>query len=122
MPFIQRSSRTLSFKPFIKTATRTHSNVTDETYHLYNTNGFLDDLSHVVQNSLAPGPRLDEQNMRTGNRVVVDVDALLDDTSGQPRQVMLLHWVRHAIVQASSCGVYGQNHPFLRPEVEEAYW
>lgn len=58
-----------------------------------------------------------------GNRVMVDIDALLSNTGeGRPKQIFLLDWARHAVVQASSCGVYGANHPFVKREVEDAYW
>jgi hypothetical protein len=30
--------------------------------------------------------------------------------------------VRSMVVQASSCGVFGEQHPFVDPKVEQAYW
>ncbi|KAM0810746.1 hypothetical protein AB5N19_11096 [Seiridium cardinale] len=122
MPFIQKSSKTLSFKPFMQTVTHTHSGASEETYHLFGNDKLLDEYSHAMKTSLVPGPHLDEQNMRMGTRVMVDIDDLLDSNAGRPKQVSLLEWARHVVVQASSCGVYGQEHPFLQPEVEEAYW
>ena len=55
-----------------------------------------------------------------GQRVLIDIHSLLDAEGG--RQVHLLKWARHAVVQATSCGVYGTAHPFLDPEIENAYW
>lgn len=122
MPFIQKSAKTLSFKPFMQTTTKTHSGATDETFHIYGGSAFLDDFSHAMKSGLAPGPHLDEQNLRMGNRVMVDIDELLGAGGNRPSKFQLMGWTRHAIVQASSCGIYGKDHPFLRPEVEEAYW
>lgn len=72
--------------------------------------------------SLAPGPHLDELNLRMGKRVLVDIDALLNANTDRGQQTYLLEWARHAVIQASSCAVYGEKHPFLDPEVEKAYW
>jgi hypothetical protein len=59
-----------------------------------------------------------------GNRALIEIDALLNFSSlEQPgREIRLLEWARHAVVQASSCGVYGTKHPFLDIEVEKAFW
>ncbi|ETS82599.1 hypothetical protein PFICI_04475 [Pestalotiopsis fici W106-1] len=124
MPYIQKSARTVSFKPFMQTAVRTHGGASDHAYEIFGDGAFLDDYSHGMKHSLAPGPHLDEQNLRMGNRVMVDIDALLSNTGkGRPgKQFFMLGWVRHAVVQASSCGVYGANRPFVRREVEDAYW
>lgn len=123
MPFIQKSARTVSFKPFMQTAVRSHGGGSDHAYEVFGDGAFLDKYSHGMKHSLAPGPHLDEQNLRMGNRVMVDIDALLSNTGeGRPKQIFLLDWARHAVVQASSCGVYGANHPFVKREVEDAYW
>ncbi|KAI1866724.1 uncharacterized protein JN550_007577 [Neoarthrinium moseri] len=122
MPLIQKASKSLSFKPFMQTATKTHSGASDETYHIFGNSDMLDSYSHAMKTSLAPGPHLDEQNLRMGKRVMADIDALLNHSQSETQRVKLLEWARHAIVQASSCGVYGEHHPFVRSEVERAYW
>ncbi|KAH8196588.1 hypothetical protein TruAng_009246 [Truncatella angustata] len=122
MPFISKSSKTLSFKPFIQTSTKTHCGANDDTYRIHGDGEFLDKISHAMRQSLAPGAHLDHQNMGMGNRVMVDVDALLAEEGGRPREIHLLEWARHAVVQASSTGIYGETHPFTDPEVEKAYW
>lgn len=72
---------------------------------------------------LTPGPRLDEQNLRMGRRALVDVDDLIaSQGSGDSSTISLLSWVKAMVVQASSCGVFGEQHPFLDPKVEEAFW
>jgi cytochrome P450 len=55
-----------------------------------------------------------------GKRVLVDIQELLNNSNGDG--VRLLAWARHAVVQATSCAVYGEEHPFLDPEVESSYW
>lgn len=100
---------------------RKHGDATDETYKIFG-GTLADDLSHSVKMSLAPGPHLDELNLRMGKRVLVDIDALLNADTDRGQQTYLLEWARHAVIQASSCAVYGEKHPFLDPEVEKAYW
>lgn len=83
----------------------------------------LSELTRVTRAHLAPGPHLDGPNMRMGKRVLLDIDALLtSDEAGGENSVKLLEWSRHAIISASSHAVYGNNHPFLDPEIEAALW
>lgn len=84
----------------------------------------ITDFSHVMKLSLAPGPHLDEQNERMDNRALADIHALLNTSSleQQGRQIKLLEWARHAVIQASSCGVYGTEHPFIDLEIENSFW
>lgn len=121
LPMIQKESKALSFRPFLQLTARKYGEATDETYRLYG--GELpDDLSHSVKMSLVPGPHLDDLSLRMGRRVLVDVDALLDTSGRRGEPVRLLGWVRHAVIQATSCAVYGEKHPFVSPAVEKAYW
>ncbi|KAH8892085.1 cytochrome P450 [Thozetella sp. PMI_491] len=124
LPAIQRQSKTLSFRPMIQHVARRWGDASGETNDVFGGPHLVTDFSHAMKQSLAPGPHLDEQNERMGDRALVDVDALLHASSlkQQGGQVRLLEWARHAVTQASSCGVYGANHPFLDPEVETAFW
>ncbi|KAI1116688.1 cytochrome P450 [Nemania sp. NC0429] len=120
LPHIQKQSKALSFRPFLQLTARQYGEAGPETYEIFG--GELpDNLSQSVRNSLAPGPHLDELSLRMGRRVLVDVEALADLGRSGTR-VRLLDWARHAVVQATSCAVYGTEHPFRDPEVEEAYW
>ncbi|KAH7123176.1 cytochrome P450 [Dactylonectria macrodidyma] len=122
IPLVQKASKTLSFRPFMQTATKLLGDVTDETYELFG-GELVDKFSQAMRTSLAPGPHLDEQNMRMGRRALIDVDALVQSTSsGSSTKISLLQWTRHIVMQASSCGVYGQEHPFRNPKVEAAFW
>jgi hypothetical protein len=120
LPIIQKQ-KTLSFRPFLQITAWKHGDATDDTYQKFG-GKFADDLSHYVRQSLAPGPHLDEQNLRMGNRLVVEFNDLLNASPGESKQMHLLEWSRRAVVQASSCGVYGEQHPFLDPEVEKSFW
>ncbi|KAK7428006.1 hypothetical protein QQZ08_005437 [Neonectria magnoliae] len=115
-PPIMKASKTLSFRPFVQTAARLMGDATNETYEIFGTD-MVDDFSHAMKSSLAPGPYLDEQNLRMGKRAIRDIDIL-----AQKPKVFLLDWVRRAVVQASSCGIFGEEHPFRDPDVEAAFW
>ncbi|KAH7130988.1 cytochrome P450 [Dactylonectria macrodidyma] len=117
-PMIQKSSKTLSFRPFMQTAAKIMGDVTNETYEIFGTD-VVDDLSHGVKIALGPGQFLDKQNLRMGKRVMHDIDELVRSGTNK---VFLLEWTRHAVVQASSCGVWGEVHPFRDPKVEAAFW
>lgn len=80
----------------------------------------MDEYGHSLRATLAPGPWLDEQNLRMGQGNATQVDALITD--GKEDKIWLLEWVRHIVVQANSCGVFGKEHPFLDLEVEKAFW
>jgi hypothetical protein len=122
IPLVQKASKTLSFRPFIQTSTKLMGDASDETYNLFG-GDLVDTFSNAMRSSLAPGPHLDEQNMRMGRRALVDIDSLAEPTNGaMSKQISLLQWTRHAVVQASSCGVFGQEHPFCDPKVEDAFW
>ncbi|KAL8968770.1 MAG: hypothetical protein Q9197_004704 [Variospora fuerteventurae] len=120
LPLIQKQSKNLAFRPFLQIVARKHGDATDETHEIFG-GPLVDDLSHSVKMSLTPGPHLDELNLKMGARAVAEIDVLLDD-AGRGQPIWLNAWARHAVVQASSCGVYGEDHPFLDPEVEKAFW
>lgn len=46
MPFIQKSARTVSFKPFMQTAVRSHGGGSDHAYEVFGDGAFLDKYSH----------------------------------------------------------------------------
>ncbi|KPM36728.1 hypothetical protein AK830_g9850 [Neonectria ditissima] len=115
-PPIMKASKTLTFRPFMQTAVKLMGKASNETYEIFGTD-MVNDFSHAMKNSLAPGPYLDEQNLRMGKRAIMDLDAL-----SQTPSVFLLEWARHAVVQASSCGIFGEEHPFRDPAVETGFW
>ncbi|PLB49117.1 cytochrome P450 [Aspergillus steynii IBT 23096] len=125
LPAIQRQSKTLSFRPLIQHVARRWGDASDQTNEIFGGPHLVTNFSHAMKLSLAPGPHLDAQNERMGKRALVDIDALLGPLTVEQQgmcQIKLLEWVRHAIMQASSCGVYGTEHPFLDVEVEKAFW
>ncbi|KEY68210.1 hypothetical protein S7711_04747 [Stachybotrys chartarum IBT 7711] len=114
--FIQKNSKSLSFRPFIKVTVRAFGDASPETDKLFE-GALLDDFSHAMKNGLAPGPQLDEQNLRMGIAAVSHVNKLVEK-----EEVVLIKWVDDAIVQATSAGVYGKNHPYTDPKVVAAFW
>ncbi|KAK4118987.1 hypothetical protein N657DRAFT_694029 [Parathielavia appendiculata] len=114
-----KQSKALSFRPFLQLTARKYGDASAAAYDIFG-GSLPDDLSHTAKLGLLPGPNLDNlnmHNMRMGQRVLVDIDDFLK--SGE---VYLLQWARHTIVQATSCAVYGEQHPFVDPDVESAYW
>ncbi|KAI5210029.1 hypothetical protein E4T39_00452 [Aureobasidium subglaciale] len=124
LPAIQRSSKTLSFRPMIQHVARRWGDASDETNDLFGGPHLVTDFSHAMKSSLAPGPQLDEVNERMGQRALLDVDDLLSlcTFSQNDSQIKLLEWTRHVVMQASSSGIYGTTHPFRDIEVEKAFW
>jgi hypothetical protein len=108
----------------LKHAARRWGDASDETLDIFQGPHLVTDISIAMKSSLSPGPHLDQVNARMGNRVLVDVDALLDTcrVSQNTSQIKLLEWTRHVVMQASSSGIYGSKHPFLDIKVENAFW
>ncbi|RDL36335.1 Uncharacterized protein BP5553_05687 [Venustampulla echinocandica] len=112
---IQRS-KTLSFGPFLQLSSKVHGNVSDEAHALFN-GDLLEDFSLRTREALAPGPHLDAQNLRMADQSLIEVTDML-----KQGEIQLLEWARHAVVQATGAGLYGVQHPFKDPEIEDAMW
>lgn len=96
------------------------ADASDETHALFD-GELVEQFSQRMRAALMPGPHLDEQNLRMGKRALADVDDLVV-TQEKGTEIELLDWVRRVVVQASSCGVFGEQHPFIDPKVEHAFW
>ncbi|KAF4331610.1 hypothetical protein FBEOM_14635 [Fusarium beomiforme] len=121
IPLIQKTSKTLSFRPFIQTAAKHMGDAKPETFEIFGTE-WVDSFSHAHKNGLATGPSLDEQNLRMGDRALIDIAQLLPKEADGVEKVSLLEWAQYAVVQASACGIFGVEHPFLDPKVDAAFW
>lgn len=119
LPAIQRHSKTLSFAPLLQTIAQKWGGATGNIVDLFGDPDWMARFRQMMKSALAPADKLDEQNLRTANRALMDMEELTRHPGGQ---INLLEWSRHVITQATSCGVYGINHPFLDPEVEKAWW
>ncbi|KAK6951820.1 hypothetical protein Daesc_006345 [Daldinia eschscholtzii] len=119
MPLIQKASKTVSFRPFIKTAADKIAGSSSAGGELFS-GALASDYEHILRATLAPGPWLDEQSLRMGRSCAALVDALLGGGGEEGKKIWLLGWVRHIVIQASSCGIYGQEHPFRDPVVAKA--
>lgn len=125
LPLIQRQSRQLSFRPMLRLVARRWGDASDATDALFAGSHLAADFGRAMTASLAPGPHLDAQNLRMARRALLDVDELLARAVAAPpdgHRTRLLEWTRHAAMQASSCGVYGNSHPFLDPDTAAAFW
>ena len=121
LPLIQRAYKTLSFRPFMQHTARAFGDANVQTHHLFG-GQMVDDLSLATKKALGPGPNLDLQNSRMGHRAIVDIDSLLAQAEQGLAKINLLEWTKHMVVQASSSGVFGEQHPFLDLEIEKAFW
>ena len=76
-----------------------------------------EDFRVRTREALAPGIHLDEQNLRMANQA-------LDVITKTVRigQMELRQWTEHMILQATSAGFYGMEHPFKDPALEDAMW
>ncbi|KAF4499098.1 Cytochrome P450 4F5 [Fusarium agapanthi] len=63
IPLMQKSSKTLSFRPFMQTAAKLMGDANPETFEVFGTE-WVDSFSHAHKDGLATGPFLDEQNLR----------------------------------------------------------
>jgi hypothetical protein len=129
MTLIQRNSKILSFDPFTVLTSKKMADASEYVVHQLSTN--LVQVHHKsMRDSLQiPSSENDQMNARMASEAALHVDKMVsratemgEDGTTSSKQVMLLDWVRHLVVQASSCGVYGQEHPFRDPEVETAFW
>lgn len=106
----------------IRHVARRWGDASDKTDAIFAETHLATDFSRAMAVSLMPGPHLDEQNLRMANRALIDVKELMDAASTSSLDIGLLNWTRHAAMQASSCGVYGNNHPFVDADVASAFW
>ncbi|KAF4943229.1 hypothetical protein FSARC_14980, partial [Fusarium sarcochroum] len=121
IPVIQKASKTVSFRPFMQTASKLMGDAKPETVEVFGSE-WLESFSHAHKNGLAPGRNLDKQNLRMGDRALVDIDALLANGKDGVSKVFLLEWSKYAVVQASACGIFGVEHPFRDPKIDQAFW
>ncbi|KAF5575115.1 cytochrome P450 monooxygenase 4F5 [Fusarium pseudocircinatum] len=121
IPLIQKTSKTLSFRPFMQTAAKLMGDAKPETFEVFGTE-WVDSFSHAHKNGLATGPFLDEQNLRMGDRALIDIEQLLPKEISGVSKLNLLEWAQYAVVQTSACGIFGVEHPFLDPKVDRAFW
>jgi hypothetical protein len=119
LPMITKAHKVISFTPFVKVAAARIAGNSKPACDLFD-GPLLHDYIHSIKMTLSPGRSLDEMNLRTGQVSVLEVKNLID--AGRETRVRLLEWARHAVVQASSCGIFGAEHPFRDMIVERAFW
>lgn len=123
MTLIQRNSKSLSFAPFAVMTSKKMAGASDDVLQQLTTE-FANVPHRSMRNTLQnPSSESNQMSSRMAQEAARHVDKLVfQAASGTTEQVMLLEWVRHVVVQASSCGVYGLEHPFRDPDVERAFW
>ncbi|KAI0903585.1 cytochrome P450 [Ustulina deusta] len=119
LPLIAKAHRIISFAPFVRVSAEKIAGNSRPACDLFNS-PLLHDYSHSIKVTLSPGRPLDEMNMRTAQVSVLEIDSLV--SVGKGKRILLLEWVRHAVIQASSNGIFGAEHPFHDLKVESAFW
>ncbi|RDW86488.1 cytochrome P450 [Aspergillus mulundensis] len=112
---LAQKAKTLTFTPLLKTHNKIHARLSDQADALFH-DDLLEKYAHSTKQTLAPGPALNEQNLRMGNQALAELGILLN----RGGEVGLLEWAQHAVVQATAAGLYGVEHPLKDPEVEKA--
>ncbi|KAF2468737.1 cytochrome P450 [Lindgomyces ingoldianus] len=121
VPLIQRSSKTLSLRPLIQLGAKKYAGANDETYHLFGRK-LADEFGDAQTSALSPGPHLDKANLRMGKQLIVELEGLLDIPRGMSKTIKLYKLVKDTVVQATGSGIYGANHHFRDPVVNDSFW
>ncbi|KAH6649106.1 cytochrome P450 [Truncatella angustata] len=114
---VMQKSKTLSVGPILQSANSIHSGASTEGNALFD-GEVLEGFRDRTREALAPGLHLDEQNLRMGTQSINEVTKIVELQD----EIELLDWVKHVILQGTSAGFYGMQHPFRDPEMETAMW
>ncbi|KAH8587472.1 cytochrome P450 [Bisporella sp. PMI_857] len=109
IPLIQKSSKTISFKPFVQLAAVKLGNASNHAQSLF-VGKKLDGFRSVIVDALLPGPYLDEQNLRMGDRLLIDLYELLNAGTKSPKQIKLMKWARHTTLPRRTWNSYASIH------------
>ncbi|KAK4185846.1 cytochrome P450 [Podospora australis] len=115
---IMQKCKTISLRPFIRTANKIHGQISDDADSIFD-GELVEVFSNRTKEAFAPGPHMDEQNLRMGEESIVEVADLL---SGKSDEFDLFEWSKHVIVSATGASLFGTDHPFKDPEIAEAMW
>ena len=81
--------------------------------------GYMKEMHNVEYASLAPGPGLDQMNVRVLSRLADSLNAVGE----KGETVDLYHWIKHLFTRASTAAVFGPGNPFdLEPELVDVFW
>ncbi|KAI0118645.1 cytochrome P450 [Nemania sp. FL0031] len=119
LPLIMKAHKIISFAPFVKVSAEKIAGNSRSACDLFN-GPLLHDYGRSMRMALAPGRPLDEMNMRTGQMSNLAIDNLVK--AGKGKRILLLEWARHTVMQASSNGAFGAEHPFRDAKVQKAFW
>ncbi|KAF7531992.1 hypothetical protein G7054_g8365 [Neopestalotiopsis clavispora] len=115
---LMQKSKSISLRPFLRTANTIHGQISDHAHVIFD-GDLVENFSNRTKEAMAPGPHMDEQNLRTGEEAISEVAELLNSNSDQ---FDLFEWSRHIIVQATGAGLFGSEHPFKDMKIANAMW
>ncbi|KAI0124130.1 cytochrome P450 [Xylariales sp. AK1849] len=113
---LMQKSKTISLRPFLRTANKIHGNISDDAHATFD-GDLVESFSNRTKEALAPGPHMDEQNLRMGEESISEVTQILEQGEFQ-----LFDWAKHIIVQATGASLFGSEHPFKDPAIADAMW
>jgi hypothetical protein len=111
-------SKAISLRPFLRTANKVHGQISDDAHAIFD-GDLVENFSNRTKEALAPGPHMDEQNLRMGEESISEVAELL---SGKLDEFDLFEWSKNIIVQATGASLFGSEHPFKDTEIADAMW
>jgi hypothetical protein len=115
---LMQKSKAISLRPFLRTANKIHGQISDDAHHIFD-GDLVETFSNRTKEAFAPGPHMDDQNLRMGEESILEVDKLLN---GKSDEFDLFEWSKNVIVQATGASLFGTEHPFKEPGIAEAMW
>ncbi|KAI1333952.1 cytochrome P450 [Xylariaceae sp. FL0016] len=115
---LMQKSKTVSLRPFLRTANKIHGDISDIAHTTFD-GDLVEIFSNRTKEALAPGPHMDEQNLRMGEESVHEVSQLLNH---EQKEFQLFDWAKRVIVHATGVSLFGSEHPFKDTEIAGAMW
>lgn len=115
---LMQKSKAISLRPFLRTANKIHGQISDDAHATFH-GDLVEDFSNRTKEAMAPGPHMDDQNLRMGWESISEVTELLSRKSDE---FDLFEWSKNVIVQATGVGLFGSEHPFKDMKVANAMW
>ena len=107
----------VSLRPFLADATKTYGRVSKEGHAVFDK--LADEFSERTIHALAPGPHLDDQNLRMGDQSVIEIsETLANGDDG----TQLFQWSISTIIRATGASLFGVEHPFRDQDLVDAMW
>ncbi|KAK6333867.1 hypothetical protein TWF730_004050 [Orbilia blumenaviensis] len=117
IPAVQKN-KSLSFAPFQKQFAGSLTSPSKHTLDLFDTE-HIHDVTRVQLAAWTPGKDLDHQNLRAADTLMVEMEKLIGQISGQGGAAVadLWEWTRYSNMIAATNGIYGRMNPMRDSEI-----